>query len=482
MSSPASHPDTAPAKMAPEDRVPTREKIGYGLGSFLDMWGHWLYPGLAFQVFNIYLGVAPGLVSRALMINRVFDAVSDPVFGWLSDNTRTRFGRRRPFILVGGILAGIGLPLLFAVRQGWSEMSYFWFILISSAIFIPIMSCFNMPYQSLGTELTPDYNERTSVQSFRNAIQKLPEIAMFFGMQFTTLAIFNNADGKPNLLRGAQTYCAILGVIMILAAIGVFLLVKERYYGAVTARKQEKIPIFETIFLTLRCRPFLILLCMAMAYAMGTSMVSMLGYYNTVYYVCGGDVVLASKWNTAMGGAGMAFGLAGLPFFGWLSRRFGKRHAMICVLLAAIAAFAGTWFFYNPKVPFLQLFATGFVAFTGAGFWMLYYSMMADIMDYDEMETGKRREGSFMSCQSWITKVGIALGVGASGLVLEWTGFDAKLGGAQAPHALFMIRVLYVVIPVAGLVCGLLALLRFPLTRQRMSQIRGQLEAARGKV
>src|SRR4051812_44043966 len=83
------------------DRVPVPQKIGFGLGSFLDMWGHWLYQSLAFHVFNICLGVAPGLISTVIFLKIAVDAVSDALFGWLSDNTRTRWGRRRPFILVG---------------------------------------------------------------------------------------------------------------------------------------------------------------------------------------------------------------------------------------------------------------------------------------------------------------------------------------------------------------------------------------------
>ena len=93
---------------APEDRVPLRTKISYGAGGSVDMWGHWLYPNLAYPVFNIFLGLSPQLVGLALMLIRIVDAISDPFFGWLSDNTRTRFGRRRPFILVGGVLAGVG--------------------------------------------------------------------------------------------------------------------------------------------------------------------------------------------------------------------------------------------------------------------------------------------------------------------------------------------------------------------------------------
>lgn len=96
----ASRQAPAGASVADKDRVPVMQKIGYGFGSAVDMWGHWLYPTLAFPVFNIFLGVAPWLVSTALMLLRILDAVSDPFFGWLSDNTRSRFGRRRPYILI----------------------------------------------------------------------------------------------------------------------------------------------------------------------------------------------------------------------------------------------------------------------------------------------------------------------------------------------------------------------------------------------
>jgi GPH family glycoside/pentoside/hexuronide:cation symporter len=448
------------------DRLPMRQKVGFGLGAFLDMWGHWLYPSLAFQVFNIFLGVAG----------------SDAVFGWISDNTRTRFGRRRPFILVGGVLAGIGLPLMFAVGRDWTQTQYFIFMLVSMVIYVPVMSCFNMPWVSLGSEMTPDYHERTTVMAIRNAIQKLPELSMFFAAQFTTLSIFNDASGKPDILRGAQTYCAILGAIMVAVSIAIFLLVRERYYEKLVSRTQTHIPFADTLWRTLRCKPFRHVLLMALAYGIGTAMVGALGYYATIYYVCQGDVVQGAKWNTAMGLAGMAFGFAGIPFFWWIARRFGKRAGLACVLVLAICAFIGDWWLYDPERPYLQLFACGFVAFTGAGFWTLYSALIGDIVDYDEAQTGQRREGSFSACQSWITKVGIALGVGASGWILQFTGFDAAKEGAQAPEAIFWIRILLSGIPVIGLVLALIAILRFPLTEARMLEIRGQLESTRGTV
>ena len=463
------------------DRLPMRQKIGFGLGSVLDMWGHWLYPSLAFQVFNIFLGVAPGLISTVQMIKIFIDAGSDAIFGWISDNTRTRYGRRRPFILVGGVLAGIGLPLMFAVGRGWTDTQYFIFMLVSMVIYVPVMSCFNMPWSSLGSEMTPDYHERTTVMAIRNAIQKGPELAMFFAAQFTTLAIFHDASGKPDILRGAQTYCAILGAIMVAVSIAIFLLVRERYYEKLVSRTQTHIPLADTLWRTLRCKPFRHVLGMMLAYGVGTAMVGALGYYATVYYVCHGDVVLGAQWNTAMGLSGMAFGFAGIPFFTWIARRYGKRAGLATVLSLAICAFIGDWWLYDPQRPYLQLFACGFVAFTGAGFWTLYNATLGDVVDYDEMQTGQRREGSFSACQSWISKVGIALGVGASGWILQFTGFDAKLA-VQDEHALFMIRILLSCIPVTGLVLALVSLLRFELTEARMLEIRGRLEATRGQV
>ena len=498
----------------PEDKVPVRQKLAYGLGTFHDMWGHWLYPNIGFQVFNIFLGVAPWLIGVALFVNRLFDAISDPLFGWLSDNTRSRWGRRRPFILVGGVLAGLTLPLLVAVAPGWGSSHvfgtdipyYFWFMLGSSALFLPIMSSFNLPWNSLGQEMTPDYHERTSVWSVRNAVQKLPELGLFFAAQFMTMAVWVGASSsdvlnrvrtlfttasawwaapegaKPNILLGAQVYCTILGLLMIVAAIIMFVTLRERYYGKVTAQKQEKISLKETLWLALKCKPFRMQLFMKLPYAMGTSMVGALGYYNTVYYVCRGNVAEGAVWNFRMGISGMVFGFLGIPVYAFIARHFGKRTAVMAVLGTACTVFACSWWFYNPDVRWLQIFASGFIAFTGAGFWTLDGAIGADVIDYDELETGKRREGAFTACGQWIMKVGQAIGAGVSGLILSMTGFDAALGGAQSPTTLFMIRFLFAVVPIAGIILAVIMIYFFPLTQAKMAEIRVKLEARRGTV
>jgi GPH family glycoside/pentoside/hexuronide:cation symporter len=178
----------------------------------------------------------------------------------------------------------------------------------------------------------------------------------------------------------------------------------------------------------------------------------------------------------------MVLGAAGVPVFAILAHRLGKRHALALVFVSAITGFILSWWLYTPAVRWLQILSSGITAFIGSGFWTIWSSMVADVVDYDELQNGRRREGSFAACNSWINKVGMALGAGTSFGILGWIGFDSRLGGHQTAHTLFMIRLLFAVIPICGLLLALIALFRFPLTQDKMAEIRAQLEARRGKV
>ena len=148
---------------------------------------------------------------------------------------------------------------------------------------------------------------------------------------------------------------------------------------------------------------------------------------------------------------------------------------------AAILVFLASWWLYTPAIVWLQVFASGSIAFIGAGYWMLSGSIGADVMDFDELEGGRRREGSFAACSSWINKLAMAGGAGISFFILGWVGFDSNVA-VQTGHTIFMIRFLFAAIPIAGLTFSIFALLRFPLTQEKMAEIRQQLEARRGKV
>ncbi|MDD5634205.1 MAG: MFS transporter [Candidatus Omnitrophica bacterium] len=470
------------------DHLPISTKLAYSLGTAVDMWGLWLYPAVAFAVFNMYLGVEPWLVGLALTLIRVWDALIDPVVGWLSDNLRSKWGRRRPFILIAGILAGLCLPVLFLVSPSWADMKFlgvsavFWYMMLSTMLYYPIVSAFTVPYYSLGAEMSPDYEERTSIMSYRCMTQKVSELGNFYALKFTNLAWFLiPGTAQKNTLRGMQVYTSILGIVMAIFAIIIFLRVKERYYERVVVKVTKKISVLSGLGETLRCKPFRQLVVMGGAFTLGTSMVGSLGYYATVFYVAGGDKIIGDSWQFWMGVAFMIGGLIGVPLHAALAHRIGKREAAVIACSIGICGYGGSWFLYTPAIQWLQTIASGLMGMAAASLWMLHSSIGADIMDYDELNTGIRREGSFTACGSYILKLGNSLGYYFSGLILTWAGFTWKLK-VQAPETIFWIRSSLAFLPITGLIIAIIFVLRIPLTRQKSEEIRRSLEARRGTV
>jgi GPH family glycoside/pentoside/hexuronide:cation symporter len=161
--------------------------------------------------------------------------------------------------------------------------------------------------------------------------------------------------------------------------------------------------------------------------------------------------------------------------------RLGKKATVLFICGLGAAIYGSTWFLYTPALPWLQVFASASIAFTAAGYYMMDQTIGADIMDYDELNTGKRREGAFSACGSWMSKAGNAFGYFVSGQVLGLTGFAADKA-VQSPETIFWIRAMLAGIPIFGLVLVAIFMSQYPLTQQKMAEIRAQLEARRGKV
>jgi glycoside/pentoside/hexuronide:cation symporter, GPH family len=470
------------------DRIPIPTKMFYGLGTAVDMWGIWLYPSVAFAIFNMYLGVTPWLVGLALTLIRIFDAIVDPVVGWVSDNLRTRHGRRRPFILIAGILSGLFLPILFWVSPAWVDLKFlgvsviFWYMIASNMIYIPIISSFTVPYYSLSNEMTPDYEERTSLMAYRSMAQKVSELGNFYALRFTNLAWFLiPGTGEKNVLLGLKVYSSILGVVMAIFAVIIFFRVKERYYEKVVTKVTEKISLLSSYGETLRCKPFRQMVIVGASFIIGTSMVGSLGYYATVFYVAGGDKIVGDNWQFWMGVAFMLGGLMGVPILATIAHHIGKRRAVVVACCIGIVGYGGSWFLYTPEIIWLQTIASGLMGMAAASLWMLHSSIGADIIDYDELTTHERREGSFTACASYILKLGNSLGYFFSGLILTWVGFTWKLK-VQSPETILGIRASLAFLPIAGMILAIIFVLRMPLTKQKSAEIRKILEDRRGTV
>ena len=308
------------------------------------------------------------------------------------------------------------------------------------------------------------------------------EVGNFYALKFTNLSFFllSNGEGK-NTLLGIQVYTAILGTLMAIFAILIFINVKERYYEKVVVKIDEKISLKDSFYYTLKCKPFRSAVGMSAAFMLGTSMVGTLGYYTTVYYVCAGDNISGDNWNFWMGLSFMIGGVLGAPFMGKIANRTQKTYAVVVAAAIGIVGYGGSWFLYTPAIPWLQTIASGLMGFAAAGMWMLQQSIVADIVDYDELDTHKRREGSFVACSTYIMKLAGSVGAFIAGSILGWAGFDAAVA-AQSSNTIFWIRASLAGIPILGLLLTMYFALRIGLTRTRCGSIRGELEARRGTV
>jgi Na+/melibiose symporter-like transporter len=480
-STPAATSAPLPAPIVTEDHLKPSTKIAYAMGGTTDIFGHWLYNGMVDPVFNVFLGVSPTRVSMVRAMMLVVDACSGLFFGWLSDNTRTRWGRRRPFILFGSIAAGLALPCLFLARPGWGADKVFWFMLISTFIFSPIIAAYNTPYQSLGAELTPDYNERTTVTAYRGFTQKAAGALLQGGLWFATRPMWNDPiTGKADVARGAFWWAAIMGAWMIVSGVANFVFVRERYYDKV--QTQAKANFFKMFGDAAKCKPFLVVLGTAFVYAVPTGLIGTLGFYALTYHVYRGDMTAASGVHFWGGVSYMAAGFVGIVAARKFSRALGKKRTLFATLIVGLFAFVSSWWFYTPTAPWLSLVATGLNGFSATGLWVVLPSMQADVIDYDELHSGQRRESAYTATFSWVMKFGMVLSMLIGGPLLELTGFDASLGGNQTPDAILGIRGLFVIIPVVALLIALVLVRLYPLSTERMLDIRRELEARRGTV
>jgi GPH family glycoside/pentoside/hexuronide:cation symporter len=470
-----------PLPVAPtKDRLGAGTKAAYALGGTTDIFGHWLYNTMVDPVYNVFLGLAPTQVSIVRAVMLLADACSGLLFGWLSDNTRSRWGRRRPYILLGSIASGVALPCLFMARPSWSNSEIFWFMLLSAVLFSPLIASYNTPYQSLGMELTPDYNERTTVMSYKGIVQKAAGALIGGGLWFATLPIFNDpVTGKPDVARGAMWAGAIAGGVMIISGFTNFFVVKERYYAK--ARSQEKSGFFAMFRDAFSCRPYLVLLGTALVYAVPTGLSNTLAFYSLTYHVYAGDMKASAEVSFACSIAYMIFGIAGVFMARAISRRIGKHKTLIITLLIGLVAFGSSWWLYTPDHPRLAIVCQALNGFSATGLWVVLPSMSADVIDYDELQCGKRREGAYTSTFSWVVKVGMMLSMLIGGPLLELTGFNSKLP-MQSADSVFWIRVLFAGIPVTALVIAFILIQLYPLSTERMAAIRQQLETRRGTV
>ena len=254
--------------VAAEDRVPFWQKMAYGSAGTIDILAVRVMVSIAYQVFQMELKMSFNQVALILMSLRLWDGIADPVMGWISDNTRSRWGRRRPYIFVGAILSALTYPLIWWFPRELTQGETMGWIIGFGILFYSCFTIWAMPFQSLLMEMTPDYNERTRTASVRGIFQTIAGLFNGFCWWLSLLPIFY-VDGIQSPSNGMRYISLFMAALMLLLGPLPALFVKERYYESELTRKQEKISLIGSLKETLNCRAFLILCVVTVLFLLG---------------------------------------------------------------------------------------------------------------------------------------------------------------------------------------------------------------------
>lgn len=475
-------------KTAPEDRISFVHKVIYGIGGFVNnLLGAAI--GSMMIVLNLGLGMNPAVVGLLGAIPRLTDALTDPLMGYISDNTHTRWGRRRPYIFIGAILAGLTFMALWQLPRGMSENFYFWFFMIGSIIFYLGYTIFATPWVALGYELTPDYHERTRLMGTQNFFSQFAFIISPWFLVIMQASLFDD------MVEGASYLAIIIGVVVIALGILPALFLRERFVQVLVAdasggekfsvwegMKRNVADFFKGFVATLKVRPFLLLCIATFLVFNGFILISAFQSYVIIYYVFGGNTELGAEYVGWSGTVGSISSFLVIVLVTWMSSRWGKRRAFFIAMSISMLGYALKWFCYNPAYPWLVLLPAPLMTFGLAGLFTLMGAMVADVCDLDELQTHERREGMFGSIFWWVVKLGMSVAIAGGGLLLNATGFDVELKGNQSESALFWMRFFDVLVPLIATALAMWAIALFPLTEEKAHEIRQQLEARRGKL
>jgi GPH family glycoside/pentoside/hexuronide:cation symporter len=464
-----------------EDRVSFWHKTAYGAAGMVNYFGGQLLKVLSASIFVAGMGMSPAHIGWVFLIFRLWDGVTDPVMGWISDNTRTRWGRRRPYVLIGGLLSGAIFPFLWLGQPEWSEGLKFGYLVGIGLLFYIAFTIWAMPFQSMLTEMTPDSTERTSISAYLSFFGKVAAIMGTWIWALTQLPIFNNPEtGEVDSLRGMRVVGLVLGLLIMMLSVLPAFLIKERNPDFIAS--QPKVPFWATWKRTFENVPFRILAFFALIFAFGINLVQGQMFYLRTYYALEGNTVFSAQLTGIEGTISMVLGIVSIPLFQWLCIRIGKKETLMFSTGLILLATWLSWFTYTPKYPWLAL-VTGVLLTPGyTGMWLVIPSMIADIIDDEELRSGDRREGGFNSIFAWLGKASTSLAYGLAGVIVVWCGFQIAQKADQSPEAFFNMRVCFAVLPTLFLAPSLFLLARYPLSYARMNEIRSTLEAQRGRI
>lgn len=398
-------------------------------------------------------GINPALAGGALLVGKLtWDAINDPLFGYWSDRTRLRFGRRRTYMLLAAAPIAIATWIQFSLPYGMTGIGAFLAVLLTFWLKDTFITMAVVPYYAMAPELTRDYRERSSLATFRGVASVVGYILGGAGTMLLA-GIYKGAGLNLQLAWSATgaTYGLVAMVLLLITT----LTVKER---PELAGEPSKLPPVKAIVLCFKNRPFVILTIVYMLGIFAFTVQAAVFPYLLQY-----QLNMAGQIPAVMAVAMTTIGIFLIPAK-WVADKINKGPAYALGLFITATAFILAFFFLpQSNTPWVYLVAV----IVGIGFsaqWIFPFAMLPDVIEHDEKMTGERREGIYYGISNFMTKFSMALGIAVTGWALSWYGYVPN--AVQTENALFGIRFFYAVVPATVLFICLPFLIRYPITQK----------------
>jgi GPH family glycoside/pentoside/hexuronide:cation symporter len=438
-----------------KEKIPLLNKILYGMGDLGISMNNSIITAF-FSVFMVtVVGMPPGLVAIIFIIGRSWDFINDPIIGHLSDRTRTKWGRRRPFLLFGAIPFGLSFILLW-LGPDFSQTGLIIYYSLAYIVYEAMATIVYMPYYALTPELTEDYDERTKLTSYRMMFNIIGSLTAYI----LPLFIIGN-DWTQATKQQVLVMAMVAAVIAATPFLIVFLSTKEKK----EFQRQELPKFIPSLKAAFKNRPFVF---GAMMYLF-TWMTIIVVESNLQFFII--HIVQRQSQSMIIMVSIFVTAIFALPIWNWVSKNWNKRYAYIGGV-AFWAVVMMILIFMSPETPFWLILILCIMAGIGvSAAQVLPWSIIPDAIEWEEWQTGERNEGMFYSLITLLGKVGMAIAQPVGLLILQLTGFKEGQGVIQSPTALLGVRLVMGPLPALLLLSGILMAVFYPLTREQHHEV-----------
>lgn len=459
-------------------KIPFGQKVAFGLG----MLANQMFPaalGIFMVVLVQDLGFPGWMWGLLFFLPRFYDSIIDLIMGFITDNTRSKWGKRRHYVFTGAIILGISFVAMWQLHRENSLEYNFTYFLIWSFVFYTGLTIFSIPYVAMGYEMSDDFHERTSIMAVAQWIgQWAWVIAPWFWIVMYDPAWFENAD------TATRTLSVWVGLACMVLAMVPAIFIKSKStldddsliplnLKNLGAGLKEILSGFKAAFVIPQFRK----LCLSTFLIFNAfNTVASFSFFIIIYYLFNGNAKAAGIWPTLFGSVGaLVTTFAVIPTVAWMSKKMGKKNAFMVSQGVSIVGYVLFWFLFVPGKPYMYMFALPFFSFGIGSLFTLMMSMTADVCDLDELNTGKRREGIFGAIYWWMVKLGFAIAGLLSGIIMSYVGFTPN-ADTQPEGAVTGLRIFFSLVPIVGTLIAMWLMSDYDVSEERALEIRAAID------